>query len=37
MRAEEKVRRATYVIDTDGTFEDTDAQVDAVVQRLLSP
>jgi dephospho-CoA kinase len=37
MPADEKVRRATYVIDTDGTFEETDAQVAAVVQRLLSP
>jgi dephospho-CoA kinase len=34
--AEEKARRATYVIDTDGTLAETDVQVDAVVQRLLS-
>jgi dephospho-CoA kinase len=31
---EEKTARADYVIRTDGPFADTDAQVDAVLQRL---
>jgi dephospho-CoA kinase len=31
---EEKVRRADYVIHTDGTHAETDAQVDAVLARL---
>lgn len=31
---EEKVARATYVIRTDGRVEDTDAQVDALIERL---
>ena len=31
---EEKVRRADYVIRTDGTFAETDAQVAAVLARL---
>ena len=25
---DQKVKKATYVINTDGTFEETDAQVD---------
>jgi dephospho-CoA kinase len=33
---EEKVRDADYVVRTDGTFEDTDAQVEALVSRLRS-
>lgn len=33
---EEKVRRATYVIRTDGTPADTDAQVEAVREQLVS-
>jgi dephospho-CoA kinase len=32
----EKVNRADFVITTDGTFEDTDRQVDAVVNRIRS-
>ena len=32
----EKVARADFVIRTDGTFESTDAQVDAVCERLLA-
>jgi dephospho-CoA kinase len=32
---EEKVRRAAYVVKTDGTYADTDAQVRAVHARLL--
>jgi len=31
---EEKIRRADYVIRTDGAFEATDAEVGAVVERL---
>ncbi|MGE5360856.1 MAG: dephospho-CoA kinase [Bacteroidales bacterium] len=31
---EEKMRRADYVIDTSGTFEETDRQVDEVIERL---
>jgi dephospho-CoA kinase len=31
---EEKVRRADYVIHTDGTFDETDAQVSALVRDL---
>jgi dephospho-CoA kinase len=31
----EKVRRADYVIRTDGTFEDTNRQVEEVYRRLL--
>jgi dephospho-CoA kinase len=34
MPDEDKVRRATYVIHTDGTFDDTRAQVRAVFDRL---
>ncbi|HUR35414.1 MAG TPA: dephospho-CoA kinase [Vicinamibacterales bacterium] len=34
--AEEKARRADYVIRTDGSFEDTDAQVDLVLRELLA-
>jgi dephospho-CoA kinase len=33
---EKKVANANYVIRTDGTFEETDHQVDAVVSRLRS-
>lgn len=33
--AEEKARRADYVIRTDGSFADTDAQVDGVLRELL--
>src|SRR4030095_2117977 len=32
----EKAARADFVITTDGTFEDTDRQVDAVLSRLSS-
>lgn len=32
----DKVRAADYVVMTDGTFADTDAQVDALVARLRS-
>jgi dephospho-CoA kinase len=31
---EDKARRATFVIRTDGTFEETDRQVDKIVARL---
>lgn len=34
--AAEKARRADYVIDTDGTFEDTDRQVDDILRALLA-
>jgi dephospho-CoA kinase len=34
MPIDEKVRRATYVIRTDGSFGDTDAQVRAIAERL---
>jgi dephospho-CoA kinase len=34
MPLEEKVRRAHHVIRTDGTFEETDRQVDAVIAAL---
>lgn len=34
--AEEKARRADYVIRTDGTFEETDAQVLQVLRELLA-
>ena len=30
----EKVRVADYVVRTDGTFEDTDAQVEVLVRQL---
>lgn len=33
---EEKVRRADYVIRTDGTFADTDRQVDELVRLLVT-
>ena len=33
--AEEKARRADFIIRTDGTFEDTKAQVEAVLAELL--
>lgn len=34
--AEEKANRADYVIRTDGTFEETDAQVTQVLRELLA-
>jgi dephospho-CoA kinase len=34
MPIEEKVKRADFVIRTDGTFEDTDRQVDRVLENL---
>lgn len=34
--ADEKARRADYVVDTGGTFEDTDRQLDAVLRSLLA-
>jgi dephospho-CoA kinase len=36
MTAADKAARAHYVIDTDGTFEATDAQIDAVMRSLES-
>lgn len=33
--AEEKARRADYVIRTDGSFEETDAQVDRLLAELM--
>lgn len=33
---EDKVRRADFVVDTGGTFGDTNRQVDRVVERLLT-
>jgi dephospho-CoA kinase len=33
---EEKARRATFVIRTDGTFEQTDRQVDEILLRILN-
>ena len=33
--AAEKAGRADYVIQTDGSFEETDAQVDAVLVELM--
>lgn len=33
--AEEKARRADYVIRTDGTFDETDAQIERVLRLLL--
>jgi dephospho-CoA kinase len=33
---DEKIRRADYVITTDGSFADTDVQVKAVVDRLAA-
>ena len=35
LSAEEKARRADFVIRTDGTFENTDTQVDVVLAELL--
>jgi dephospho-CoA kinase len=35
MPADEKARRADLVIRTDGTFEETDAQVDHLIRLLL--
>ncbi|MEQ1909720.1 MAG: dephospho-CoA kinase [Vicinamibacterales bacterium] len=35
LSAEEKARRADFVIHTDGTFENTDAQVERVLAELL--
>jgi dephospho-CoA kinase len=37
MPIQEKVRRADHVIRTDGTFEDTDRQVDNVLHSLATP
>jgi dephospho-CoA kinase len=34
--AEEKARRADYVIRTDGTYEDTNRQVRAVFDQLVA-
>lgn len=34
--ADEKARRADYVIVTDGTFDETDRQIDDVLQSLLA-
>jgi dephospho-CoA kinase len=31
---DQKVKKATYVINNDGTFENTNAQVDELVQKL---
>jgi len=31
---DQKIKRATYVIKTDGTFDDTNAQIDALVAAL---
>jgi dephospho-CoA kinase len=31
---DQKVKQATYVINNNGTFEDTNAQVDALIQKL---
>ena len=36
LQTAEKVARATFVIRTDGSFESTDTQVDAVCDRLLA-
>jgi len=36
LATEDKVRRADYVIDTGGTFGDTNRQTDRVVERLLT-
>ena len=33
---EEKARRATFVVRTDGTFEETDRQVETILERLKS-
>ena len=33
---EQKVKKATHVINNDGTFESTNAQVDALIQKLNS-
>jgi dephospho-CoA kinase len=35
MPADEKARRADYVIDTAGTFDETDARIDEVLRALL--
>jgi hypothetical protein len=34
MSAEEKASRSTYVIRTDGTFQETDAQIQKVLNTL---
>jgi dephospho-CoA kinase len=34
MRSEEKASRADFIVRTDGTFEETDSQVDAVIDAL---
>ena len=36
MPTAEKVAQADFVIRTDGSFESTDAQADAVYERLLA-
>jgi dephospho-CoA kinase len=33
---DQKVKKATYVINNDGTFEETNAQVDALIQKLTA-
>jgi dephospho-CoA kinase len=35
MPSDEKARRADYVIDTGGSFEETDAQVSEVWKKLI--
>jgi dephospho-CoA kinase len=37
MPTDDKVRRATYVIRTDGTFEDTNRQVRNIYDQLMIP
>lgn len=34
---EQKLPHATFVVDTDGSFEDTDEQVNRLVQKLTAP
>jgi dephospho-CoA kinase len=36
MPAADKIRRATYVVRTDGTFEDTSRQVRAIYDQLVA-
>ena len=31
---DQKVKKATYVINNDGTFEETNAQVDGLIKKL---
>jgi dephospho-CoA kinase len=33
---DQKVKKATYVIKNDGTFEETNAQVDELIKKLSS-